>query len=155
MWEKSKTLWFNPPYSKFWRQALVNTFLDFWTNIFHRTTNFEKILIKKLQSSVTLACQTWRLKLMDIIKKYWKIHRLQKKLCYCLKKENCSMRGGCCRTKNVIYYARISCNEETYKPKLYKGICATIFKNVTQIIKNLLMRKRIRTTLNYLLNTGS
>ena len=48
------------------------------------------------------------------------------KLCNCLKKENCPMRA--CLTENVLYYARISCDDETYKPKLYKGICETAFK---------------------------
>ena len=49
------------------------------------------------------------------------------KLCNCLKKENCPMRGACL-TENILYYARISCDDETYKPKLYKGICETTFK---------------------------
>ena len=49
------------------------------------------------------------------------------KLCNCLKKENCPMRGACL-TENVLYYARISCDNETYKSKLYKGICETTFK---------------------------
>ena len=38
------------------------------------------------------------------------------------------MRGACL-TENILYYARISCGDETYKPKLYKGICETTFKN--------------------------
>ena len=42
------------------------------------------------------------------------------KLCNCLR--------GACLTENVLYYARISCDDETYKPKLYKGICETTFK---------------------------
>ena len=29
---------------------------------------------------------------------------------------------GACLTKNVLYYARISCDHETNKPKLYKEI---------------------------------
>ena len=33
-----------------------------------------------------------------------------------------------CLSKNVLYYARISCDDETYKSKLYKGICETTFK---------------------------
>ena len=37
------------------------------------------------------------------------------------------MRGACL-TENILYYARISCEDETYKPKLYKGICETTFK---------------------------
>ena len=38
-------------------------------------------------------------------------------LCNCLKKENCPMIGACL-TENILYYARISCDDETYKPKL-------------------------------------
>ena len=49
------------------------------------------------------------------------------KLCNCLKKENCPMRGAYLN-ENVLYYARIACDGETYKPTLYKGICETAFK---------------------------
>ena len=31
-------------------------------------------------------------------------------------------------TENNLYYARISCDDEIYKPKLYKGIYETPFK---------------------------
>ena len=31
-------------------------------------------------------------------------------------------------TENYLYYARITCDDEKYKPKLYKGICETTFK---------------------------
>ena len=34
------------------------------------------------------------------------------KLCNCLKNENCPMRGACL-TENILYYARISCEDET------------------------------------------
>ena len=37
------------------------------------------------------------------------------------------MRGDCL-TENILYYATISCDDETDKPKLYKGICETTFK---------------------------
>ena len=49
------------------------------------------------------------------------------KLCNCLKKEYCPMRGTCL-IENVLYYARITCDDQTYKPKLHKGICETTFK---------------------------
>ena len=52
---------------------------------------------------------------------------LKTKLCNCSKKENCPMRGACL-TKIGLYQARISCNDETYRMKLYKGICETTFK---------------------------
>ena len=71
-----------------------------------------------------------------------------------LKKENCPMRGACL-TENILYYARIICDVETYKPKLYKGICETAFKKCYANHKNLSMWKRTRTILNYLLNTGN
>ena len=31
-------------------------------------------------------------------------------------------------TENVLQYAGVSCDHETYNPKLYKGICETTFK---------------------------
>ena len=48
-------------------------------------------------------------------------------LCNCLKKENYPMRGACL-TENILYYARISCDDEMYKLKLYNRICETTFK---------------------------
>ena len=44
-----------------------------------------------------------------------------------LKKENCPMRGAYL-IENILYYDRISFDDETYKPKLYKGICETTSK---------------------------
>ena len=49
------------------------------------------------------------------------------KLCKCLKKDNCPMRGECL-TENVLYYARIGFEDKTNKSKLYKEICETTFK---------------------------
>ena len=49
------------------------------------------------------------------------------KLCNCLKKQNCPIRRTCL-TENFLYYARISFDDETYKPKLYKGTWETTFK---------------------------
>ena len=46
------------------------------------------------------------------------------------------MRGACL-TENVLYYAKISCDDKKYKLKLYKGICETTFKGtVMQINTN-------------------
>ena len=63
------------------------------------------------------------------------------KLCNCLKKENCPMRGACL-TENVLYYARISCDDETYLNRnCIKESAKLLLKNVMQIIKNLSMWK--------------
>ena len=75
---------------------------------------------------------------------------LKTKSCNCLKKENCQMRGACL-AENVLYYARVSYDDEPHKLKCCKGISETTFK---KSLKNLLMRKKTRTILNYLLNTG-
>ena len=60
-----------------------------------------------------------------------------------------------CVTKHVLYYARISCGDETCKPKLYKGICQTTFKKCYANHKASFNTEKTRVTLNYLLNTGS
>ena len=49
------------------------------------------------------------------------------KLCNCLEKKNCQMRGACL-AENIFYYARIGCDDEKYEPKLYKGIYETACK---------------------------
>ena len=49
------------------------------------------------------------------------------KLCNCFKKEYYPTRRVCF-TENVLYYARISSDNETDKPRLYKAICETTFK---------------------------
>ena len=65
------------------------------------------------------------------------------------------MRGACL-TENVLYHARISCDDETYQPKLSKGICETTFKKrYVNHEKKLSVLKRTRTIISYLLNTGS
>ena len=65
---------------------------------------------------------------MYVIRKYSKTHHFQKQNYVTVwKKENCPMRWTCL-SKNFLYYARISCDDETYKSKLYKGICETTFK---------------------------
>ena len=60
-----------------------------------------------------------------------------------------------CLTENILYYARISCNDGTFNQYCIKEFAKLPLKKVTQMIKNLLMRKRTRTILYYLLNTGS
>ena len=47
------------------------------------------------------------------------------KHCNCKQKENCPMNGACL---SLVYYATTNCNDENYKPKLYKGSCETNFE---------------------------
>ena len=36
--------------------------------------------------------------------------------------------NGACLKESLVYYATTSCNDKSYKPKLYKGSCETSFK---------------------------
>ena len=44
------------------------------------------------------------------------------------------MRGACL-TENILYYAGISCDDKTYKPKLYNGICKTTLRKLQKIFQ--------------------
>ena len=87
---------------------------------------------------------------MDIIKKYSKTHRLQKQN-YTKnrwKKKDCPMRGVCL-TENVLYYAKMNCDDEKYKLKLYEGICGTTFKKrYTNYKKSFNMKKTTKQNKN-------
>ena len=76
---------------------------------------------------------------MDIIKEILEnTPPLKTKLRSCLKKENCPMREACL-IENIIYYAKISGDDdEKYKPKLCKGICKTkkLYTNYVEQNKN-------------------
>ena len=56
------------------------------------------------------------------------------KLCNCLKKENCAMRGACL-TENVLHYIRISCEDKHVKRYCTKESVELLFKNVMPIKK--------------------
>lgn len=58
-------------------------------------------------------------------------------------------------TKNVLYYAIISCDDEKYKSKLYKGIIETTFKKRYANHTNSLSVEKTRTTQSYVQNAGS
>ena len=49
------------------------------------------------------------------------------KRCNCQQKENFPMNGDCIK-ESLVYYATISCNDQNYEPKLYKGSFKTSFK---------------------------
>ena len=50
-----------------------------------------------------------------------------KKSCNCRSKNNCPLDGKCL-TLNIIYEAKITRNQPTYKEKIYNGTAKTDFK---------------------------
>ena len=65
---------------------------------------------------------------MDIIRKYSKTHRLQKQNYATAWRNKIVQWEKLASLKRFYTNARISCHDETHKPKLYKGICETTFK---------------------------
>ena len=55
--------------------------------------------------------------------------------------------------KIFLLYAKVSCGDKKYKPKLYKEICATTFKKRYSNQKIILMRKKAITIQIHLQNT--
>ena len=64
---------------------------------------------------------------MDIIRKYSKPHRHQKQK-YATASKNKNAQWEKPASLNILYYATISWDDESYKLKLYKGIFETTFK---------------------------
>ena len=55
--------------------------------------------------------------------------------------------------KIFLLYAKVSCGDKKYKPKLYKEICATTFKKRYSNQNIILMRKKAITIQIHLQNT--
>ena len=120
-------IWFNPPYSKSLKTNIGKYFFRLLSKHFPPGHKLYKIFNKNTLK-VSYSCMpNLKAKIDGHNKKILENTPPPiTKLCNCLKKENCPMRGACL-TENVLYYARISCDDETYKPKLYKGICEITF----------------------------
>ena len=125
---KRNIIWFNPPYSKSLKTNIGKYFFRLLNKHFPPGHKLYKIFNKNTLKLSYSCMPNLNAKIDGHNKKILENTPPPKaKLCNCLKKENCPMRGACL-TENVLYYARISCDDETCKPKLYKGICETTFK---------------------------
>ena len=152
---KRNIIWFNPPYSKSLKTNIGKYFFRLLNKHFPRGHKHYKMFNRNTLKLSYSCMPNLKAKIDEHNKKILETTPPPKtKLCNCLKKENCLMREACL-TENILYYARICCDYETYKPKLCKGICGITFKKRYAIIKSLSMWERTRTILNYLLNTGN
>ena len=115
-------IWFNPPYSKSLKTNIGKYFFRLKKKHFPPGHKLHKIFNKNTLK-LSYSC-------MPNLKAKFNGHSKtilentpppKTKLCNCLEKENCPMRGAYL-TENASYYAKISCDDEKHKPKLYKGI---------------------------------
>ena len=59
---------------------------------------------------------------------------------------------GAYLTENVLYYSKVSCDDEKFKSKLNKGICKITFKNIFANHKKSFDSEK-KMIQNYILNT--
>ena len=126
---KHDIIWLNQTYSKLLKRNISKYFLRLFNKHFPPGHKLYKIFNKNTLKLSYSCLPNLKAKIDGHYQKIlentppWKT-----KLYNYLKKENCLMRGACL-TQNVLYNARISCDDETCKPKLYKEIKETTFRN--------------------------
>ena len=127
---KHNITWFNPPCSKSLKTNIGKYFFRLLNKHFPPGHKLYKIFNKNTLKLSYSCMPNLKAKIDGHNKKILETTLPPKtKLCNCLKKENCPMRGACL-TENILYYARISCDDKTYKPKLYIGICKTTLRKL-------------------------
>ena len=115
---KRNIIWFNLSYSKSLKRNIGKYFFGLLKKHFPPGHKLYKIFNKNTLKVSYFCMPNLKVKIDGHNKKILENTPPPKaKLCNCLKKENCLMREACL-TENVLYDARISCDDETYKPKL-------------------------------------
>ena len=123
---KRNVIWFNPSYSHTLKTNIGKYFFRLSNKHFPPGHKLHKILNQNTLPLSYSYMPNLKAKI-DIIEKYYGHNKKilknrpppKTKLCNCLKNKNYPM-SGVCLTENVLYYAKISCDDEKYKPKLYK-----------------------------------
>ena len=125
---KRNIIWFNPTYSKSLKTNIGKYSFRLLNKHFPAGHELYKIFNKKTLKLSYSCMPNLKANIDGHNKRILENKPPPKtKWCDCLKKENCPMRRACL-TKNGSYYARTSCDNESYKPRLYKLICETSFK---------------------------
>ena len=111
---KRNIIWFNPPYSKSLKTNIGKYFFRLLNKHFPPGHKLYKIFNKNTLKLSYSCMPNLKTKIDGHNKKILKTTPPPKtKLCNCLKKEKCPLRGACL-TENLLYYARISCDNQTY-----------------------------------------
>ena len=124
-----KIIWFNPPFSKTVVTNVGKYFLSLVDKHFKRDNKYAKIFNKNTLK-ISYSC-------MPNVKTIINAHNRkilrqetepnEKRTCNCSKKENCPLSNKCLST-NIVYEAKISCDDEDYKERSYFGISEGAFK---------------------------
>ena len=124
---KRKLIWFNPPFSRNVKTNIGKIFINLVKKHFETKNPLSKIINKK-NMKISYSCME---NIKSIIKKHnKKILESNRKEeippCNCRNKNNCPLKGGQCRQKDVVYSATVSTEEEKHT---YIGLSSTEFKD--------------------------
>ena len=123
--QKRNIIWFNPPYSKSLKRNMGKYFFRLLNKRFPPGHKLYKMFNKNTLKLSYSCTPNLKAKIDGHNKKILKTTPPTKTKF--LEKRNLSYQRSLPQWKHFIY-ARVSCDDETYKPKLYKGICETTFK---------------------------
>ena len=110
---KCNIIWFNPPYSKLLKTNIGKYFFRLLNKHFPPGHKLYKIFSNNTLKLSYSCMSNLKAKIDGHNKKMLETTPPPKtKLCNCLKKEKWPMRGACL-TESLLYYWRISCDDET------------------------------------------
>ena len=130
---KRKVIWFNPPYSKSVTTNVGRYFLNLVEKHFPKLHKLQKIFNKNTVKVSYSCLPNVRSSVNKHNKKVLKKENEESnrnepvKTCSCPRNTECPL-DKCCYEKDVQYSAEVKSNLPSYGTKIYKGICATTWK---------------------------
>ena len=129
---RRKIIWFNPPYSKSVSTNVGRYFLNLVEKHFPKHNKLHKIFnkntIKVSYSCMPNVKSSVNKHNKKILKKGRETNNNEPvKTCSCPRNTECPL-DNCCYEKDLQYSAEVTTNLPNYGTKVYKGICATTWK---------------------------
>ena len=129
---KRNIIWFNPPYSKSVTTNVGSYFLKLLEKHFPKHNKLHKIFNKNT-IKVSYSClPNIKSGVNRHNKKILRVNEIPNdkepvKTCSCPKNTECPLDNHCYE-KDIQYSAQVTSNLPNYGPKIYKGVCATTWK---------------------------
>ena len=130
---KRNIIWFNPPYSKSVTSNVGKYFLKLLDKHFPKNHKFRKIFNKNTVKVSYSCLPSIKAKVNQHNKKVLQkvseetSNEEEVRTCSCPRNAKCPLDNNCLQM-DILYSAELSSNLTNYGTKVYKGICATTFK---------------------------
>ena len=122
---KRKCIWFNPPFCCSVKTNVGNKFLKIIKKHFSKESKLNKYVNSNCIKLSYSCMPNIEMTIKSHNKKLLNKEKITDETCNCRDKNKCPLKGGNCRTENVIYEASVSAKNET---KTYIGITANQLK---------------------------